>query len=164
MRHAPAILAAALLLALPFAGNAGPVVDRIKAGNVIRCGGVSRPGLVGQPMDGGAASGLYLDLCRAIGAALLGPDGRIEFRPYNSDKAFDRMRDGTDDLAFLDGSEIGGQNLAGKIVPGPPVVFLSTSAMVPEIFARKKPRRPRRQGDLLLSGVERPPEFRGLDG
>jgi general L-amino acid transport system substrate-binding protein len=77
------------------------------------------------------AAGLYLDLCRAIGAALLGPEGRIEFRPYDSDRAFDRVRDGTDDLSFLDGSEILGQGLAGRTTLGPPVVFVSTAAMVP---------------------------------
>ena len=67
-------------------------LDRIKAG-VIRCGGVPRPGLLGQSPDGREASGLYLDLCRAIGAALLGPERRIEFHPYDSDTAFDAGRE-----------------------------------------------------------------------
>jgi general L-amino acid transport system substrate-binding protein len=127
-------------LALAFAltpAHAGPVVDRIRADGVIRCGGVSRPGLVGQSPDGREASGLYLDLCRAIGAALLGPEGRIEFRAYDSGKAFERVRDGADDLFFLDGSEILDQNLAGRTVPGPPVVFVSTAAMVPADSAVK---------------------------
>jgi len=62
----------------------------------------------------------------------LPPEGRIEFRAYDSDRAFDRIRSGADDLAFLDGSEILDQNLAGQIMPGPPVVFLSTGAMAPE--------------------------------
>jgi general L-amino acid transport system substrate-binding protein len=108
------------------------VVDRIRAEGVIRCGGVPRPGLVGPSPDGRAASALYLDLCRAIGAALLPPEGRIEFRAYDSDRAFDRVRESADDLAFLDGSEILDERLAGRIVPGPPVVFVSTGAMVPE--------------------------------
>ena len=112
--------------------HAGPVVDRIKGDGVIRCGGVSRPGLVGQSPDRHEASGLYLDLCRAIGAALLGPDGRIEFHLYDSDNAFDRVRQGADDISFLDGSEILEQKLAGKTAPGPPVVFVSTAAMVRE--------------------------------
>ena len=124
----------ALLLAAPAAGQ---IVDRIKRDNVIRCGGVSRPGLVGQSPDGREASGLYLDLCRAIGAALLGPDARIEFRPHDSDKAFDRARDGTDDLSFLDASEIVEENLAGRTTLGPPVVFVSTAAMAPESSAVK---------------------------
>ena len=125
------IVAAAFASGLASTAHAGAVIDRIRTGGVIRCGGVSRPGLVGQSPDGRIAAGLYLDLCRAIGAALLGPEGRIEFRPYDSDKAFDRVRDGTDDLSFLDGSEILGQGLAGRTTLGPPVVFVSTAAMVP---------------------------------
>ena len=124
------LVVASFAYASPLAARAGPIVERIKADGVMRCGGVSRPGLVGQSPDGRTAAGLYLDLCRAIAAALLGPDGRIEFYPYNSDKAFDRVRDGADDLSFLDGSEILGQGLAGATIPGPPVVFVSTAAMV----------------------------------
>jgi general L-amino acid transport system substrate-binding protein len=125
------IVAAAFASGLASTAHAGAVIDRIRTGGVIRCGGVSRPGLVGQSPDGRIAAGLFLDLCRAIGAAVLGPEGRIEFRPYDSDKAFDRVRDGTDDLSFLDGSEILGQGLAGRTTLGPPVVFVSTAAMVP---------------------------------
>jgi general L-amino acid transport system substrate-binding protein len=125
------VFAAAAALAAASA-QAGPVVDRIKADNVIRCGGVSRPGLVGQSSDGREASGLFLDLCRAIGAALLGPEGRIEFHPYDFAAAFDLVREGRDDLAFLDGSEILDHRLAGRTILGPPVAFVSTAAMVPE--------------------------------
>jgi len=123
-------LAIVATLTLASAACAGPIVDRIKSGGVIRCGGVSRPGLVGQSPDGRVAAGLYLDLCRAIGAALLGPEGRIEFHPYDSDKAFERARNGADDLFFLDGSEILDHRLAGKLTLGPAVYFVSTAAMV----------------------------------
>jgi general L-amino acid transport system substrate-binding protein len=132
MRSFCAATAFAMVVASPCPALAGPVIDRIKAHGVIRCGGVSRPGLVGQSPDGLVAVGLYLDLCRAVGAALLRPEGRIEFRAYDSDKAFDRVRDGVDDLSFLDGSEILDQGLAGKTIPGPPVVFASTAVMVRE--------------------------------
>ena len=125
------LLASAITLTLaccPYA-HAGPIIDRIKSSGVIRCGGVPRPGLVGQS-PGGAASGLYLDLCRAIGAALLGPEGRIEFHPYDSDKAFARVTEGADDLFFLDGSDIADHRLAGAATLGPAVYFVSTAAMV----------------------------------
>jgi general L-amino acid transport system substrate-binding protein len=130
-------IAAALALTTAIA-HAGPVVDRIKAEGTIRCGGVSRPGLVGQAPDGRKASGLYLDLCRAVGAALIGPKGRVEFHPYDFDAAFERIRDGSDDdLAFLDGSEILEQRLAGKTILGPAVAFVSMAAMVPKDSAAK---------------------------
>lgn len=122
---------------LAVSAHAGPVVDRIKAEGMIRCGGVSRPGLVSQSPDGRQASGLFLDLCRAVGAALLGPEGRIEFRPYDFDAAFAPLRDGGDDLAFLDGAEILDQRLAGKTILGPPVAFVSTGVMVPENSSAK---------------------------
>jgi general L-amino acid transport system substrate-binding protein len=124
--------ALAFILALascPLA-HAGAVVDRIKSSGVIRCGGVPRPGLVGQSLDGRQAGGLYLDLCRAIGAALIGGDGRFEFHPYDSGKAFERVEASADDLSFLDGSDIDDHRLAGKIALGPPVYFVSTAAMV----------------------------------
>jgi general L-amino acid transport system substrate-binding protein len=123
--------AVAIALAFCSSAHAGPIVDRIKSSGVIRCGGVPRPGLVGQSPDG-APSGLYLDLCRAIGAALLGGDGRIEFHPYDSDKAFRRVADGADDLFFLDGSDIADHRLAGVVALGPAVYFVSTAAMVHE--------------------------------
>ena len=127
MRSLAAAIALALALCSP--AHAGPVVDRIKSSGVIRCAGVPRPGLVGQSADG-AVSGLYLDLCRAIGAALLGPEGRIEFYPYDSDKAFTRAADGADDLVFLDGSDLADHRLAGSVTLGPAVYFVSTAAMV----------------------------------
>jgi general L-amino acid transport system substrate-binding protein len=121
--------AIAFTLALCPLAHAGPIVDHIKSSGVIRCGGVPRPGLVGQSSEG-APSGLYLDLCRAIGAALLGGDGRIEFHPYDSDKAFTRVDDGADDLFFVDGSDIADHRLAGAVALGPAVYFVSTAAMV----------------------------------
>src|SRR3984957_20341510 len=122
-------LAVAIALASCSLAHAGPIVDRIKSSGVIRCGGVRRPGLVGQsPND--APSGLYLDLCRAIGAALLGSESRIEFHLYGSDKSFARVTDGADDLFFLDGSEIADHRLAGAVTLGPAVYFVSTAAMV----------------------------------
>jgi general L-amino acid transport system substrate-binding protein len=119
-----------LAFALASIAQAGPIVERIKSMGVIRCGGVSRPGLVGQSPDGREAAGLYLDLCRAVGAALLGGEDRIEFEPYDSDKAFERVENGADDLFFLDGSEIIDHSLAGKVTLGPAVYFVSTAAMV----------------------------------
>ena len=151
------------LAACPFA-HAGQIVDRIKSAGVIRCGGVPRPGLVGQSPDGREAAGLYLDLCRAIGAALLGGDGKIEFHAYNSDHAFERVENGADELSFLDGSDIADHRLAGKIALGPPVYFVSTAAMVRGNSAVQRLGDLAGQRDLLLPGRQRPSAFGRLDG
>ena len=119
----------ALGLAAPLAAHAGPIVDRIKSSGVIRCGGVPRPGLINASANS-APSGLYLDLCRAIGAAVLGPQRKIEFRLYDSDGVFARVANGADDLFFLDGSEIADHHLGGAATLGPAVYFVSTAAMV----------------------------------
>jgi general L-amino acid transport system substrate-binding protein len=124
------VLVPVLALASCPLAHAGPIVDRIKSTGVIRCGGFPRPGGVDQSPDRRQAAGLYLDLCRAIGAALIGADGRIEFHPYDSDKAFERVESGADDLSFLDGSDIADHRLAGRTALGPVVHFVSTAAMV----------------------------------
>jgi general L-amino acid transport system substrate-binding protein len=60
----------------------------------------------------------------------LGSEGKIEFHPYDSDKAFARVTDGADDLFFLDGSDIADHRLAVAVTLGPAVYFISTAAMV----------------------------------
>src|ERR1700722_353779 len=129
MRAVATAIGFVLTLAFCPLAQAGPIVDRVKSAGVIRCGGAPRPGLVGQSSNG-APSGLYLDLCRAVGATLLGPEGKIEFPPYDSDKAFARVAQGADDLFFLDGSDIADHRLAGAVTLGPAVYFVSTAAMV----------------------------------
>jgi general L-amino acid transport system substrate-binding protein len=109
--------------------NAGSVIGRIKSQGVIRCGGAPRPGLVAVAPDG-RAFGLFLDVCRAIGAAVLGPEGRLEFHQYDSDKAYDKVRGGELDVSFVSGSEILDGGFAGKIIPGPTIFFESTGVMV----------------------------------
>ena len=124
------VLAAALLVVLSGpAAHAGGVLDRIKAQGVIRCGGEPRPGLVSVRPDG-HAMGLFLDICRAIGAAVLPPKGRLEFHQYDSSKAYDAVRNGIDDVYFLSASEIVEEELAGKVLPGPPVFYETTAVMV----------------------------------
>jgi general L-amino acid transport system substrate-binding protein len=109
---------------------AGPVLDRIRAEGVVRCGGVERPGLIAVE-DNGKAAGLELDLCRAIAAVELGPDGRLEFRRYDSAKAFAEARAGKDDVSFLTGREMIDNGLTGKMIAGPTVFVETMSVMAP---------------------------------
>ncbi len=120
-------------ITLAFAGpaEAGSILDRIKADGVLRCGGVERPGMIDIEVSG-KASGLELDMCRAIASVVLGPEGRLEFRRYNSEKAFEAVRSGADDVSFLTGGEIIKHGLAGKIIPGPTIFNETTSIIVPE--------------------------------
>ena len=107
---------------------AGPVIDRVKARGVVRCGSVERPGLASATGQG-RWTGLNVDVCRGIAAAVLGSPDRIEYHEYETPKQFDDVRNEVDDVYFLTGSEIAEQKLAGKVVPGP-TVFVETHAVM----------------------------------
>jgi general L-amino acid transport system substrate-binding protein len=141
-----------ILLALLFVccsvshATAGSVVERVKAGCVVRCGSVERPGLAG--IDGrGRWTGLEVDVCRAVAAAVLGSPERVEYHGYVTTKDFDSVRKQEDDIFFLTGSEIDGQNLAGRVLPGPAVFVESHGVMVPADSAA------RHVGDLAKNSI-----------
>ncbi|MEH1902803.1 MAG: hypothetical protein V7L04_15645 [Nostoc sp.] len=109
--------------------QAGSVIKRVKERNVVRCGSVERTGLATKAEPGGW-SGLNVDICRAIAAAVLGSSDRIEYHEYETPKDFDSVRNQQDDVYFLTGAEIDEQKLAGKLVPGPTVFIESNAVMV----------------------------------
>lgn len=129
----------AFFYAVPGAGEgaaAGSVVRKLEARGVVRCGGVPRPGLA--EMDGrGRWSGLEVDVCRAIAAAVLGSPDRIEYHGYWTPAQFGAVRNHMDDVYFLTGSEIKEQDLAESIVPGPVIFMESDAVMVPSGLAAR---------------------------
>jgi general L-amino acid transport system substrate-binding protein len=106
--------------------HAGSVLDRVRANHVVRCGATARPGLA----DAESAAGLFTDLCRAISAAVLGPTAPVAFRVYDADVDYDAVRQNTDDVFFLDATEVAAQHLAGKVLPGPTVYIETITVMV----------------------------------
>ena len=115
---------ASLVIASP--AHAGSVLDRVRANHVVRCGATARPGLA----DGEKGAGVFTDLCRAISAAVLGPTAPSAFNVYAADVDFDAVRNNTDDVFFLDATEVTAQHLAGKVLPGPTVYIETISVMV----------------------------------
>jgi len=108
--------------------QAGSVVDRVKARGIVRCGSVERPGLA-SAAGKELRTGLNVDVCRGIAAAVLGSPDRIEYHLYDTPKDFDAVRNHQDDVYFLTGSEINEQKLAGKVVPGP-TIFVESHAVM----------------------------------
>ena len=123
------ILVAGLAVGGVSAAQAGSTLDRIKAEGVVHCGAAPRPGLLEQ--TAGSAHGLLADICRAIAVATLGPSARAALDIYDSDRAFDAVRSGRDEVFFVSGSDIVDQHLAGRVLPGPTVYLESTALMVP---------------------------------
>jgi len=110
--------------------TAGSVADRVKARGFVRCGSVERPGMA-SAAGHGRWTGLEVDVCHAVAAAVLGSPERIEYHAYVTPKDFDAVRNQQDDIYFLTGSEIEGQKLAGNVLPGPTVFVESHAVMVP---------------------------------
>ena len=119
------------------AGAAGATLDRVRAAGVIHCGAAPRPGLIEASAQG--ATGLLVDLCRAIGVAAAGPSVKVEASVVRIRRQLRVLRVGRDDVFFLSGGEIVAQTLAGAVVPGPPVAFVSVALMVPRAATEERP-------------------------
>jgi general L-amino acid transport system substrate-binding protein len=110
--------------------RAADIAARVRAAGTLHCSAVERPG-VAALAPGGHVTGVAVDLCRAVAMAVLGPQGRIVFRLYASDRGFGAVRRGNDELSCLTGSEFASQHLAVRIVPGPIVFIERVTLMVP---------------------------------
>ena len=92
-----ALLAAAALLA-PALASAGPTLDSIKQRGALRCG--VNTGLIGfsTPDSQGRWTGLDVDFCRAVAAAVLGDPNKVQFVPTNTQNRFTVLQSGEVDI------------------------------------------------------------------
>ncbi len=135
LRGIVAVLAATMLgLAVASPARAGGAIERIRAEGVLRCGAVARVGVAEVPPPGGAV-GIAVDVCRALAVAVLGPRGRVAFSLYDAPHSFDPLRSGADEVGFLSGGEIAGQDLGATVLPGPTIAISPVAVMVPEASA-----------------------------
>ena len=129
------LVAVAALLAIGTgwrdAARAGPVLDRVKASNSVACGAEQRAG-VAEKNEDGTIGGLAVDLCRAVAVAVLGPKGRIVFTLIDSERDFDAVRNGHQDLLFFSSGTIAGQHLTDRLLLGPTAYIEPVALMVPQ--------------------------------
>ena len=130
MRFWLALTVLLLLGAQTMPASAG-VLDRIRADGILHCGGTVRPGLA-FPGPDGTLAGLEVDLCRAVATAVIGPAARVDFHAYLLPASYDPLAHGQDELAFLTESELIDADLAGTVLPGPPVFFETDAVLVPD--------------------------------
>jgi general L-amino acid transport system substrate-binding protein len=97
MRHIPLWSASLLLVgALSQAGAA--TLDDVKARDTLRCGvNGELPGLSHKDANG-VWTGLDVDFCRAVAAAVLGKADKVTFVPLSNSDRFDALRQGEVDL------------------------------------------------------------------
>ncbi len=142
-------LGALLALAVTVAARpalAGSVLDRVRASGSVGCSAEERPGFAARGEDG-VIVGLAVDLCRAVGVAVLGPQAQITFSMLDSTPTFDVLRAEMQDVVFLTAGTIAAEHLAGHLLVGPPAFIETESLMVPDSSTVRGPR------DLAGKGV-----------
>lgn len=93
------ITAAALLLTLVAApAQAGAVFDAVKARGFVQCGVNVGLGGFSAPDARGVWSGLDVDYCRAVAAAMFGDAGKVKFVPLSAQQRFPALQSGEVDL------------------------------------------------------------------
>jgi general L-amino acid transport system substrate-binding protein len=99
MRFATTFVAAsALALAASGSADAGAIFDAVKDKGFIQCG--VNVGLAGfsNPDDSGNWSGIDVDVCRAIAAAVFGDAEAVKFTPLTSKERFTALQSGEVDV------------------------------------------------------------------
>ena len=86
------------LLALCSVANAGPVLDAVKARGQVICGvNTAAPGFASADSKG-QWTGLDVDTCRAVAAAVLGDAQKVKFVPLSSPQRFTALQSGEIDI------------------------------------------------------------------
>jgi len=97
MRHIP-LWSASLLLIGALSQASAATLDDVKARGTLRCGvNGELPGLSHKDANG-VWTGLDVDFCRAVAAAVLGKADKVTFVPLSNSDRFDALRQGEVDL------------------------------------------------------------------
>jgi general L-amino acid transport system substrate-binding protein len=99
-RFRPVLAAAAATLALTAAAPAfaGKTLDAVKQRGTVKCGVTNGVAGFSAPDTQGNWSGLDVDTCRAIAAAVLGDGKKVDFVPLNSQQRFAALQAGEVDI------------------------------------------------------------------
>ncbi len=97
-RPAFAAMTAALALAAAAPAFAGKTLDAVKQRGTVKCGVTNGVAGFSAPDTQGNWSGLDVDTCRAIAAAVLGDGKKVDFVPLNSQQRFAALQAGEVDI------------------------------------------------------------------
>src|ERR1700754_3008726 len=92
-----AAASAALVLGLSVAAQAD-TLDTIKQRGKMVCGVNTGLAGFGSPNDQGQWSGLDIDLCKAVAAAVFGDASKVDFKPLNAEQRFTALQSGEVDM------------------------------------------------------------------
>lgn len=128
-RPAACLLAlSAAACALPAA--AGDTLDAVRQRGQLRCGvNVSVPGF-SSPDSQGRWTGLDVDICRAVAAAVLGNADKVEFVPLNAQQRFAALQSGEIDMLSRNTTWTLSRDAGLKLAFGPVVFYDGQGFMV----------------------------------
>ena len=93
-----AATAAVVVFGAVTAAQAGPTLDAVKARGFVQCGvNAGLPGF-GNPDSSGKWTGLDVDYCRAIAAALFNDPNKVKYTPLSAQQRFPAIQSGEVDL------------------------------------------------------------------
>lgn len=92
-----AAIGAALMLAAP-AAQAGPVLDAVKARGELVCGTRGDTQGFVRRDNAGKYSGIEIDMCRAVAAAIFGNAEKVKYVPLEATKRFPALQEGRVDM------------------------------------------------------------------
>ncbi len=93
-----AIVLAVAILAVAAPARAGATLDAVKKNGFVRCGVNTGLAGFGVADSKGQWTGLDVEVCRAIAAAVLGDSKKIKFKPLNAQQRFTALQSGEIDV------------------------------------------------------------------
>ncbi|MDX1540471.1 MAG: transporter substrate-binding domain-containing protein, partial [Geminicoccaceae bacterium] len=89
---------AAVLVTQAGIANAAQTLDSVKQNGMIKCGvSTGVPGF-SNPDDEGNWSGIDVDVCKAVAAAMFGDPSKVEFVPLTAKERFTALQSGEVDV------------------------------------------------------------------
>ena len=99
MKHLKtAVAGLALVIGLSTAAQAASTLDTVKSRGKVLCGVTTGLAGFGAPNDQGVWSGLDIDLCKGVAAAVFGDPSKVEYKPLNAEQRFTALQSGEVDF------------------------------------------------------------------
>ena len=93
-----ATAAAVAIVGLVASSAAAGTLDDVKARGTLKCGVTTGLAGFGAPDDQGNWSGLDVDLCKAVAAAVFGDASKVEYKPLSAEQRFTALQSGEVDM------------------------------------------------------------------
>ena len=92
------VASVALIAGMSTAAHAASTLESVKAAGKLKCGVTTGLAGFGAPNDQGVWSGLDIDLCKGVAAAVFGDPSKVEYKPLSAEQRFTALQSGEVDM------------------------------------------------------------------